>query len=792
MGLIYNRNQTYANPILEGAAKAADAFTLQPNQSMEIMSREDPSKLPTASEVEAQQSLVNAPERKAVALVDTQSAISTVNNKKAELDRIAPPPQPENTFDASGRQITAGDQQLTQPEPPPTEMPEGEIQKPKEEPKTTFINEDGQTREIPTKDLTPEIQEMLSSKGWVAGDSQGLFPGETSAPDPNKQQLEDDVRKSEQDVEDVVADFQSYNVDQDPDYQSYAKTINSQFEQMRRNMQRVNYSRQRAFETRAMRTGTAQYAGDVAGGIVGEEIRQGNERIAEITRQEMASIAQARMAFQEGEWSKFSRTVDALKDIREQKQEELAAYNQTLIDANKALDEKKKMAEIKRMNDFEIDKYMIEQSKGDFGTLSPGQSIWDKETGTIIGTAPEPDDMSAPTIKEINGVDMQWNPIEGTWEQPTGAMAQALSGASEDAKNWAGLITSGKADLTNIKDDNLRNQVAGILNNMPPKQEDVTAIEEKIKTLDSILNHAGKGESVGATKLTRIDWWKFSGAKQDFIGAVQQLLSEKTLQSLIDAKAEGATFGALSEGELRILEQAATRIGDWAIRNDEGKVVGYKVSEDAFDAEITRIKQDYQDLIKNQQTPARRAVEDFYMENPDKQEFIESLEFMKHPETGQPLTDEEKAQMLGIGGFTDTGGFSQESQTSLNGNVLGLGKITGYGSPLWEHGLDIDLKIGDPVPSPATGKVVFVGNNGGFGKQVQIETAKGNKVWLSHLDSFDVKEGDYVTKGSQIGKGGNTGKTIPGAKGDGSHLDLTVEKPDGTFYKPQEIYKILV
>jgi septal ring factor EnvC (AmiA/AmiB activator) len=41
------------------------------------------------------------------------------------------------------------------------------------------------------------------------------------------------------------------------------------------------------------------------------------------------------------------------------------------------------------------------------------------------------------------------------------------------------------------------------------------------------------------------------------------------------------------------------------------------------------------------------------------------------------------------------------------------GKITGYGSPLWKAGLDVDLKKGDTVSSPKNGKVVFAGKNGG-------------------------------------------------------------------------------
>lgn len=124
--------------------------------------------------------------------------------------------------------------------------------------------------------------------------------------------------------------------------------------------------------------------------------------------------------------------------------------------------------------------------------------------------------------------------------------------------------------------------------------------------------------------------------------------------------------------------------------------------------------------------------------------------------------------------------------------MLSLGSITGIdGSSYWKHGLDIDLQIGQPVPTPEAGVVTFVGTNGGFGNQVKIRTAKGNEIWLSHLDGADVKVGQNVERGQFIGRGGNSGSTIKGKGGDGSHLDLTIKRPDGSFIPPREIARML-
>lgn len=132
------------------------------------------------------------------------------------------------------------------------------------------------------------------------------------------------------------------------------------------------------------------------------------------------------------------------------------------------------------------------------------------------------------------------------------------------------------------------------------------------------------------------------------------------------------------------------------------------------------------------------------------------------------------------------------SDLGMSKNYLSnYGQITGFGSPLWGYGLDIDLQKGDPVYSPITGTVVKSEYNGGFGNQVQIKDSSGNLIMLSHLDSTSVKPGTIVKAGQLVGKGGNTGNTIPGQNSDGSHLDITIKKPDGSYYSATEVYKLL-
>lgn len=158
-------------------------------------------------------------------------------------------------------------------------------------------------------------------------------------------------------------------------------------------------------------------------------------------------------------------------------------------------------------------------------------------------------------------------------------------------------------------------------------------------------------------------------------------------------------------------------------------------------------------------------------------------------------------------------GFSADLSKSLkglsNGSTdlasIGSGVVTGIdGSPLWKHGLDFQqtgLKNA-VVPSPFSGEVIKVvknfinpnnsplsksegkSQNEGFGNQVKIRLDDGREVWISHLTDVTAQEGMRIAKGTPMGTQGNTGSTLGRT---GIHLDITMKKPDGSFYAPREV-----
>ena len=95
-----------------------------------------------------------------------------------------------------------------------------------------------------------------------------------------------------------------------------------------------------------------------------------------------------------------------------------------------------------------------------------------------------------------------------------------------------------------------------------------------------------------------------------------------------------------------------------------------------------------------------------------------------------------------------------------------LGALSGYGIRLHpvhkvkKHhaGIDFTAPRGTAIIATGNGKVVRVENKKrGYGKNVLIDHGYGFKTLYAHMYTIDVKNGDVVTKGQQLGTVGSTG-----------------------------------
>jgi murein DD-endopeptidase MepM/ murein hydrolase activator NlpD len=84
-------------------------------------------------------------------------------------------------------------------------------------------------------------------------------------------------------------------------------------------------------------------------------------------------------------------------------------------------------------------------------------------------------------------------------------------------------------------------------------------------------------------------------------------------------------------------------------------------------------------------------------------------------------------------------------------------------------GLDMAGPINAKIYTPSSGKVIFSGTRGGYGRSVEIDHGNGLRTEYGHLKRIYVNKGDRVKKGQAIGVQGNTGKST------GTHLHYEIQ-----------------
>ena len=86
-----------------------------------------------------------------------------------------------------------------------------------------------------------------------------------------------------------------------------------------------------------------------------------------------------------------------------------------------------------------------------------------------------------------------------------------------------------------------------------------------------------------------------------------------------------------------------------------------------------------------------------------------------------------------------------------------------------EHnGLDLRAPNGTPVFATADGRVVHAGYDGDFGKCVRIDHGHGVETVYCHMSTVEVEVDQEITRGTEIGAVGSTGRST------GSHLHYEI------------------
>jgi len=98
------------------------------------------------------------------------------------------------------------------------------------------------------------------------------------------------------------------------------------------------------------------------------------------------------------------------------------------------------------------------------------------------------------------------------------------------------------------------------------------------------------------------------------------------------------------------------------------------------------------------------------------------------------------------------------------------------------HGTDFGAKRGTPLLAVNSGKVIFSGWMGGYGKVVKIKHGGGYVSLYAHQSRIRVKRGQKVKKGQVIGYVGSTGRST------GPHLHFGLKK-NGRWINPMKVLR---
>jgi murein DD-endopeptidase MepM/ murein hydrolase activator NlpD len=184
----------------------------------------------------------------------------------------------------------------------------------------------------------------------------------------------------------------------------------------------------------------------------------------------------------------------------------------------------------------------------------------------------------------------------------------------------------------------------------------------------------------------------------------------------------------------------------------------------SFEKQISVLHQRYPQVILK--VPGRYTAP-----NPDEQREIEEDKKTKE-EIFQTLTPEREWQ----------GSFAPPVEAEIS-DVFGVARVFNGTTQSTHLGLDFRVPAGTPVAAVNRGTVILARPLFFEGNCIVIDHGQGLLTLYLHLSKFEVKEGESVEKGQEIGISGGTGRAT------GPHLHLAV-RWQGIYLNPQTLLKL--
>lgn len=139
-------------------------------------------------------------------------------------------------------------------------------------------------------------------------------------------------------------------------------------------------------------------------------------------------------------------------------------------------------------------------------------------------------------------------------------------------------------------------------NNSPwwPREQELRQVKEVRDILNTLVENEEQAENVSWT-VQISPWDSLTKKKQTYLWKLQNFIDKQTLQNLIDAKAAGATFWALSNEELKMLQNSAQILSTYAVRDEDDKIIWFNVDEASFKAELQAMLDKYDQKIEEKE-----------------------------------------------------------------------------------------------------------------------------------------------------------------------------------------------
>ena len=187
----------------------------------------------------------------------------------------------------------------------------------------------------------------------------------------------------------------------------------------------------------------------------------------------------------------------------------------------------------------------------------------------------------------------------------SGGQTTAPKEVSANAKSWVDSWDKWTMDLETIltkigsskESAPLKNEVMQYVASRwgvayrPPTDSNVVQLQKKVAELDELIANDEQMENV-SWKWQMSPWDNLTSKKQDYLSRVDNILQWNVLQKLIDAKAAWATFGALSNEELKMLQSVSSPLMGRALK-DNDKVTWYDISSPEMKRQLQLLRDGY-------------------------------------------------------------------------------------------------------------------------------------------------------------------------------------------------------